>query len=844
MTRVVFLACRGLFTLVCLLTSVYCLLAFLPFTYQNVIEFKVVGWTGDFALLHPWLWWIALIGAAWTIADDYRAGTRALVVGFLIAGAASGVALVASPLLAGIRNEFRSLVWAGLWLAPLWWIAAIDLLGAGRHLRWNGRDQRDGARVFWSCAAAGVAVPLVYAGIHAMRTGAAGGTGGPDPWSPGVAAWSVGLHLLTFLALFALVSLVRALSAASRRPALWEFALLGAAEAIVLAAVIRTVVFPAVSFLGTEGLVMAAFYAASLTVAAAGMAVRIWPPSEPVRSGLDLAARPFTVAPDGPVMVRVFVLVVWVGLAYMLAVSTARMDWNYLLQSLAALAIWLLGLAWIYAVLPHTGPQRPATALVMLAIPVVLLLGYRGLVANPPAWPGLGTDAAQRSARLERYAGYDVSFRLVQGIFRPMAAAAVPGGVDMGAFYALLQQHTNIPRTVKIDVPDLGLVPQVTPGAARLPHIFIIVIDSLRQDYLSPYNPAVTFTPSVAAFAQGPGTVVFRQAFTRYGATGLSEPAIWTGRMVPHQQYPSPFGQANSLQKLVRGLGYEAFVSVDVPLQAVLSRWPELTELDKGIANRDYEVGRTLKELEAKLRARPSDDGRPVFAYTQPQNIHVSAIAREGTSVVDGADYTGFYAPYASRVRQIDAAFGRFIAALRELNLYDDSIVVFTSDHGDSLGEDGRFGHAYTIYPEILRIPIIVHLPTWLRDRPRDVSGVTLSTDLTPTLYDLLGQRPLASGPLVGRPLFSDQAGERRAHRDEGFVVASSYGPVYGWIAGDGASLYIADATSFREYAYDLTTGVAGTPRPVTPALREGAAARIRTAIDEVARTYRVPAAR
>jgi len=170
MTRAVFLACRGLFTLVCLVTSLYCLLAFLPFTYQNVIEFKVVGWTGAFALLHPWIWWIALVAAAWTMTEDYRPGTRALVVGFLIAGAASGIALVVSPLLAGIQNEFRSLVWAGVWLAPLWWVAVIDFMGPGSRLRWNGRDEQDGARVFWTCVATGVTVPLLYAGIHGIRT--------------------------------------------------------------------------------------------------------------------------------------------------------------------------------------------------------------------------------------------------------------------------------------------------------------------------------------------------------------------------------------------------------------------------------------------------------------------------------------------------------------------------------------------------------------------------------------------------------------------------------------------------------------------------------------------------
>ena len=64
------LALRGVFSAFCLLTSVYCLLAFVPFTYQQFIEARLVGWLGDFAVLHPLLAWLALICAAWTIAES------------------------------------------------------------------------------------------------------------------------------------------------------------------------------------------------------------------------------------------------------------------------------------------------------------------------------------------------------------------------------------------------------------------------------------------------------------------------------------------------------------------------------------------------------------------------------------------------------------------------------------------------------------------------------------------------------------------------------------------------------------------------------------------------------
>jgi hypothetical protein len=74
--------------------------------------------------------------------------------------------------------------------------------------------------------------------------------------------------------------------------------------------------------------------------------------------------------------------------------------------------------------------------------------------------------------------------------------------------------------------------------------------------------------------------------------------------------------------------------------------------------------------------------------------------------------------------------------------------------------------------------------------------------------------------------------------------VASSYGPVYGVLSEDGTSLYIADATSYRDYSYDLTTGTAGRARPMTAAVRNDGTRRIRETIEQVAKLYRVPSVR
>src|SRR6185312_10851154 len=142
-----------------------------------------------------------------------------------------------------------------------------------------------------------------------------------------------------------------------------------------------------------------------------------------------------------------------------------------------------------------------------------------------------------------------------------------------------------------------------------------------------------------------------------------------------------------------------------------------------------------VRELEADLRAR-APGAAPIFALTRPLDLHVSKI--RGAAAPAGESYPGFDGAYAGRVRRIDACFGQFVDTLKQAGLYADSAVVVMADHGDSLGEEQRWGHAYTLFPEVLRIPLIVHVPAALADRlTADTSRVSFSTDVTPTLYAL-----------------------------------------------------------------------------------------------------------
>ena len=96
--------------------------------------------------------------------------------------------------------------------------------------------------------------------------------------------------------------------------------------------------------------------------------------------------------------------------------------------------------------------------------------------------------------------------------------------------------------------------------SAEPPNIFIFLVDSLRRDYLSPYNGRVSFTASIDAFAKE--SLVFRRAFTQYGATGLSVPSVWIGGLLLHKQYVTPFAPMNAPARLLQHEQYAQWISM------------------------------------------------------------------------------------------------------------------------------------------------------------------------------------------------------------------------------------------------------------------------------------------
>ena len=93
-------------------------------------------------------------------------------------------------------------------------------------------------------------------------------------------------------------------------------------------------------------------------------------------------------------------------------------------------------------------------------------------------------------------------------------------------------------------------------------------------------------------------------------------------------------------------------------------------------------------------------------------------------------------ANYYSLNTLIDDWIGRIINVLRQQGLYENTVIIYTSDHGDLLGDHGYL-FKECLYEQSVKVPLIVHWPAKLRDRK--VAEPIESIDLYPTICELAG---------------------------------------------------------------------------------------------------------
>ena len=758
-----------------ILTALYCLLAYLPYTYCALIKAPPYAWMVWFVQRHVVLYGLSLLAAVSAFwPHQERLWFRALAAGQLVLGGY----LVLRPVLASLRNDGTALLWSIAALAVvLAWTAAEQI-----SRETSPQEEDAGVAVGYPEAVlAAMAVALLYAlGTHLrqrLETHA-------WTWTTAdlqLLLVSILSHATVAVGIVTVLNAVRLVSAKTSRPRLLRGVLTRLLVWGALWIALGRFLENSMSFQGVAARAFAGMFAAALTL----LGVSIVSP-------LLAASR----VPERKGNIGLLVAAVGAaGIAVALPSLIGDGDWNGILQSSFTVLFWgLLGLycsrAW-----PRFGPS---SALRLAGVALLTFALYKGALLSSIVWAKpLGATDDDIARRMEGYAAQDASFELAHHLLGNGRNEVC------GDLCRILREHTNI-RNARA-LRDVNLVEHLAPSPGEHPDIFLFVIDSLRPDYLGAYNPKVDYTPNIDALARD--GVVMQNAYTQYAGTTLSVPAIWSGALQLHAHYPQPFSRLNSLEKLAHTDGYQIMVSYDTILPELLSPSDELVKLDTDKLWNSYELCSTVEQTEHALDTR-MDPPRPVLFYTQPMNVHQFAKNDWPTAAqAHWASRPGLVDRVAYEAHQVDVCLGRFVDYLKAKGRYDRSIIVLTADHGDATGEFGRHSHSLWIYPEIMRVPLIIHLPKGMAGKlVYDARRIATLTDLAPTLFYLNGHRPIVDDPLYGRPLFTETKAELDSYGRSDFFLASDARAAYGFLSGDGRFLYATYDSPPASYLFDLNS--------------------------------------
>jgi Sulfatase len=812
-----------------LLTCAYAVLNCSPFAFDMFIKPQLIPWLTRFVAWHHVWFAVAYVASVAALAPALASRARHgsaraahwLALGYVVSMGLTAAALLVSPFLPTLWNDGRALPTALASLVPLVWLAVIDHLASHEAILAGESETAlttGHRRLLVACGGTALYVWVVHV-IRAFVHGAEQGSG--LAWTL-TAIWALVLAAAVFSFVFAMLAVATAIAARTGAPRRLEFSLIVALMAAGLCELFKRAVLPTLSLAAGDSAVLGAAAGATLALTWSGLMLR-----RPARVDAPRTAAEILLAPASSQKSTAFAFIALAVFSFVTLNAIERLDWNFVGQRLIVTVECLLALALMMRATQGVRDGEGSMRAVFVA-PLVALIA---IVAVPPGAARLAAWTGNRSlepeAAFERYAAGEIAFRLMADV------VVARSGFDDADYHRFLKERAA--GTGRISVPDVEFAAPIVRAADRRdPDIFVFVIDSLRRDYLSPYNPDVSFTPNIARFADE--NFVFKNVFTRHGGTELAMASIWSGATVVRKVRASQFERMNALEKLVNANGYRIAINDFTVAEHLRAATPKTT-IDPGVPSVDTDLCQNLRSLERHLDESGTDP-RPVFGYFAPMNVHILNTQRGGQTSLDG-DYPGFYAPYASRLKRLDGCFQQFIAYLKARNRYDDSIIVLTSDHGDSLGEEGHWGHAMWLFPEDVRIPLIVKIPEAMKARvTTDLARVAFSTDIAPTLHALLDRPVLDLGPLFGAPLFVPAGASMLDRRRESFLLTSSYGATFGLLRRNGRFLYVSDLVEWRESAYDLSTGPLGASMVVDSALRRVNQRRIREQVTEVAELY------
>jgi len=337
-------------------------------------------------------------------------------------------------------------------------------------------------------------------------------------------------------------------------------------------------------------------------------------------------------------------------------------------------------------------------------------------------------------------------------------------------------------------------------SSTRRPNIVLIVIDTLRADHLSHYGYHRATAQSLDEFARTAS--LFTDCTSPAPWTVPSVASIMTGLHPVHHRlerlgFALPEQLSTVAEALREGGWNTAAISFNPAVRTDFgfAQGFDLFEDHRGKFGTYPDIAKMVRRIDEWLDDEPS---QPFFLYLQPMNVHgpykvparqravllgrppsrqfryfrepMRSIMRKGRldlrDEVDAAYVESLVDKYDTAVRYTTDQVARILAMLSRRELFDDTLIIITADHGEELFDHGGFNHGTSMHGELLHVPLYVKMPGQ-REGSRIAAPVSL-LDLVPTILEVAGlpslpqidgtslvpllEQPRATASFDGRP--------------------------------------------------------------------------------------------
>ncbi|MGD9362796.1 MAG: sulfatase-like hydrolase/transferase [Desulfobacterales bacterium] len=270
---------------------------------------------------------------------------------------------------------------------------------------------------------------------------------------------------------------------------------------------------------------------------------------------------------------------------------------------------------------------------------------------------------------------------------------------------------------------------------SRLPadfNLLIVIVDALRGDAFHSAGYHRNLTPFLDRWAREEG-ISFRRAYSQGGGSFAALPFLVGGRS-RFELYGPGLDQRNLYFKIAQAEGIKHYMRMkDFGPRDIYPPDFPVTELaiPRAVSDRhSASADEVFDSARNAFKALPAGERFLCFLYLM--DVHNDLYKKN-----DGVDFGDQPKDlYDHNLSYIDRAISRFIGWLKKEGIYDRTVILFTSDHGEQFWEHGASLHGHTVYEEEIRIPLTL-VAHGIQKRFEDVP--VIAADMAPTIADLAG---------------------------------------------------------------------------------------------------------